>query len=122
MVERGRVGETYLIGGRAERTNIAVVTRIAELVDEIAPPLATGRPRRELVAFVADRPGHDYRYAMDISKIERELGWTPARSFDEGLQQAVDWFVANESWWLPLLGRYGGERLGVAAARRSKKA
>ena len=116
VVERGRVGETYCIGGCAERTNLQIVTRIAELVDALAEPLASGRPRTELISFVADRPGHDFRYAMDISKIERELGWQPSRSPETGLEQTVAWFLANRSWWEPLRERYAGERLGVHKA------
>jgi dTDP-glucose 4,6-dehydratase len=113
VVEQGRIGETYLIGGKAERRNIDVVTAIADLVDELATPLATGERRAGLITFVGDRPGHDYRYAMDVSKIERELGWRPAREFDDGLRETVAWFLANEAWWQPLLKRYRGERLGA---------
>jgi dTDP-glucose 4,6-dehydratase len=113
VVERGRVGETYFIGGCAERTNLEIVTHIAELVDELAGPLPSGRPRTELIAFVVDRPGHDFRYAMDISKIERDLGWRPSHSLESGLRETVAWFLANRSWWQPLRERYTGERLGV---------
>ncbi len=116
VLERGRVGETYFIGGGEERTNLDVVTSIADLVDEMADPLPSGQPRRELIAFVDDRPGHDFRYAMDTSKIERELGWRPSRSFEAGLKETVAWYIANETWWRPLLGRYIGERLGMPAA------
>jgi dTDP-glucose 4,6-dehydratase len=116
VVERGRAGETYFIGGRAERTNLEIVRRIAELVDGMAGPLPSGRPRAELITFVVDRPGHDFRYAMDISKIERELGWRPSRSLESGLRETVAWFLANKSWWQPLRESYGGERLGVARA------
>jgi dTDP-glucose 4,6-dehydratase len=112
VVEDGAAGGTYLIGGRAERRNIDVVQAIAALVDELAPPLSSGMPRAELVTYVADRPGHDFRYAMDISRIERELGWQPRLSFESGLRETVQWFLDNEAWWLPLLGRYNGERLG----------
>jgi len=114
VVERGRPGETYLIGGRAERKNLDVVVAIAALVDELAGPLPSGRPRTELVSFVADRPGHDFRYAMNIDKIEGELGWRPARSFEAALRETVAWFLANRSWWERLGKRYSGERLGVA--------
>ncbi len=113
VVERGRLGETYFIGGRAERTNLDVVTQIADLVDELAGPLPSGRPRRALIAFVEDRPGHDFRYAMDISKIERELGWQPTRSLEDGLRETVAWFLANRAWWEPIRRRYSGERLGM---------
>jgi dTDP-glucose 4,6-dehydratase len=117
VLERGRCGETYLIGGRAERSNLEVVTAVATLVDRLAPPLPERRPRESLIAFVPDRPGHDFRYAMDCSAIERELGWRPAHGFDQGLAATVAWYLANQDWWLPLLGRYGGERLGQVAGR-----
>jgi dTDP-glucose 4,6-dehydratase len=121
VVESGRPGETYMIGGRAERTNIDVVTAIANLVDRYAPPLASGHPRAELITYVSDRPGHDFRYAIDISKTESELGWTPSRSFEDGLDETVRWFLDNEAWWLPLLDRYAGQRLGAAAnAQRAR--
>lgn len=114
VVERGRAGETYFIGGGAERSNLEVVTNIAELVDEMAGPLASGRRRPDLISFVIDRPGHDFRYAMDSSKITRELGWKPARTFESGLRETVAWYLANQSWWQPLMRRYGGARLGAA--------
>jgi dTDP-glucose 4,6-dehydratase len=113
VVERGRPGETYFIGGGAERTNLDVVTRIAELVDALAGPLPSGRRRSELITFVPDRPGHDFRYAMDVSKIERELGWRPSRSFESGLKETVAWYLANASWWQPLMRRHVGARLGT---------
>jgi dTDP-glucose 4,6-dehydratase len=116
LIERGRPGETYLVGGHAERRNIDVVEAIAAIVDELAGPLSSGRPRRELIAFVADRPGHDFRYAMNIDKIERELGWRPTRTFEGGLRQTVSWFLANRAWWEGLSPRYRGERLGMAGA------
>ena len=114
ILERGRPGETYLIGGDAERRNIDVVRAIADFVDEGAPPLPDGRPRSDLIAFVTDRPGHDFRYAADFAKLEGELGWRPTHTFEEGLRQTVDWFLANEAWWGPLLDRYNGDRLGSA--------
>lgn len=113
VLERGTTGETYFIGGGAERTNLDVVKAIAGLVDRIAPALPDGRRRADLITFVADRPGHDFRYAMDASKIARELGWEPSRSFEAGLEETVRWFIDNEAWWRPLRERYGGERLGV---------
>jgi dTDP-glucose 4,6-dehydratase len=122
VVEGGRPGETYMIGGRAERTNIDVVRAIANLVDRHAPPLASGRSRAELITYVSDRPGHDFRYAMDISKIERDLGWTPSRSFEDGLDETVQWFLGNEAWWLPLLDRYAGQRLGAGAMNQRARA
>jgi dTDP-glucose 4,6-dehydratase len=113
VVERGTPGESYNIGGRAERRNLEVVQAICDLVDEFAP-----RPgsRRDLIAYVVDRPGHDLRYAIDASKIERELGWTPQRSFEAGLRETVQWYLANAPWWTAIRsGAYRGERLGVGA-------
>jgi dTDP-glucose 4,6-dehydratase len=112
VMERGRVGETYCIGGRSERTNLSVVEGICDLLDQHAPSL--GHARRELIRFVADRPGHDRRYAIDSAKIEREVGWRPRIDFSEGLAATVAWYVAREDWWGPIrAGRYGGERLGL---------
>ena len=108
---KGRPGETYNIGGRAEMQNIEVVTRICSLVDELRPG---NRPRQELITYVADRPGHDQRYAIDASKIERELGWKPSLTFDTGIRRTVEWYLSEESWWRPILdGRYQGDRLGL---------
>ena len=112
VLERGIPGRTYFIGGGEEKRNLDVVTAIAELVDQMADALPSGRPRVDLITFVRDRPGHDFRYAMDISGIERDLGWRPSRSFAAGLRETVAWFIANESWWRPLHERYAGERLG----------
>ena len=114
VLTNGRVGESYNVGGRAERTNLAVVEAICDLVDE-RRPLADGTSRRSLIAFVTDRPGHDRRYAIDSSKIEDELGWRATQSFETGLAHTVDWFLENEWWWGPIrAGKYGGERLGAA--------
>jgi dTDP-glucose 4,6-dehydratase len=109
----GVVGESYNVGGKAERTNLQVVEAICDVLDE-RRPLADGRKRRELITFVTDRPGHDRRYAIDCSRIERELGWTPSVDFEQGLARTVDWYLANEWWWGPLRERYAGERLGKA--------
>jgi dTDP-glucose 4,6-dehydratase len=114
ILTRGRVGESYNVGGRAERTNLQVVEAICDLLDERVP-LGDGRPRRELIRFVTDRPGHDRRYAIDPAKIENELGWRSAETFDSGLARTIDWYLANDWWWRPLReGSYGGERLGTA--------
>jgi dTDP-glucose 4,6-dehydratase len=111
VVERGRIGETYCIGGRAERRNLQVVETICDLLDQRRP---TGQPRRALIRFVADRPGHDRRYAIDCGKIERELGWRQQQSFETGIAATIDWYLANEWWWRPLReGKYAGERLGL---------
>ena len=114
IVTRGSVGESYNVGGRSERSNLEVVETICDLIDERLP-LHSGRRRRELIEFVTDRPGHDLRYAIDCSKIERELGWRADRSFESGLADAIDWYLANDWWWRPIRdGQYRGERLGVA--------
>ena len=111
IVARGRVGEKYNVGGRNERSNIDVVRRICAILDRLRP---IGRPHESLIAFVADRPGHDLRYAIDASKIERELGWRPIETFDSGIEKTVLWYLENEWWWRPLRDRvYAGERLGV---------
>jgi dTDP-glucose 4,6-dehydratase len=115
VLTRGQVGESYNVGARSERTNLAVVEAICDLVDVRAGALPGGAPRRSLISFVADRPGHDRRYAIDPTRIERELGWAPAYRFEEGLAVTVDWFLANEWWWRPLRARYAGERLGQRA-------
>jgi dTDP-glucose 4,6-dehydratase len=110
-VERGRPGDTYCVGGRSEMRNIDVVHAVCDLLDQRVPAAA---PRRGLIRFVADRPGHDHRYAIDPSKIERELGWRAQESFASGIARTVDWYLANEWWWRPLRAqRYGGERLGL---------
>jgi dTDP-glucose 4,6-dehydratase len=116
VVEHGTVGETYCIGGRAERRNLAVVETICDLLDA-RRPLAGGGPRRGLIRFVTDRPGHDARYAIDCGKIERELGWRQRQSFESGIAATIDWYLANAWWWQPLReGRYAGERLGLLPA------
>jgi dTDP-glucose 4,6-dehydratase len=107
------VGETYAIGGEAEISNLQVVEAICDLLDELAPPLPRGRPRRSLINFVTDRPGHDFRYAMNTSKIKRELGWKQKESFSSGLRKTVQWYIDNNDWWEPLTAQYDGRRLGV---------
>jgi dTDP-glucose 4,6-dehydratase len=111
VVERGKVGETYNIGARNERTNIHVVRAICALLDEIEP--AAGGARERLITFVLDRPGHDRRYAIDPCKIERELGWAPTETFETGLRKTVEWYVNNRRWWQSILERgYRAERIG----------
>ncbi|PQO12742.1 dTDP-glucose 4,6-dehydratase, partial [Shigella flexneri] len=111
----GKVGETYNIGGHNERKNLDVVETICELLEE----LASNKPHgvayyRDLITFVADRPGHDLRYAIDASKIARELGWLPQETFESGMRKTVQWYLANESWWKQVQdGSYQGERLGL---------
>jgi dTDP-glucose 4,6-dehydratase len=113
IVSAGRVGETYLIGGRAERTNLDVVRTICRLLDA-QRPRAGGEPHEALIEFVTDRPGHDRRYAIDPSKTERDLGWTPQETFESGMAKTVAWYLAREDWWRPLRDqKYAGERLGL---------
>ena len=112
IVSDGAVGETYLIGGRAERTNLDVVRTICRLLDERRPRAGGGR-YEDLIEFVSDRPGHDRRYAIDPSKSQRELGWQPEETFESGMGKTIDWYLAREDWWRPLRDkRYAGERLG----------
>jgi dTDP-glucose 4,6-dehydratase len=113
VAEKGQVGENYNIGGWNERRNIDVVKAICGLVDELAPDPAIG-PRESLITYVPDRPGHDLRYAIDASKIKRDLGWTPAETFESGLRKTVAWYLDNRFWWERVRsGVYQGERLGV---------
>ena len=113
VLTQGAVGESYNIGGNQERTNLAVVEAICDALDERRPRESGGK-RRHLITFVTDRPGHDRRYAIDASKIERELGWAPQESFDSGLAKTIDWYLDNEWWWGPIRsGNYAGERLGA---------
>jgi dTDP-glucose 4,6-dehydratase len=113
----GEAGGTYLIGGRAERTNLEVVNAICDLLDE-RRPRPGAESHRALIEFVGDRPGHDRRYAIDPSRIEQALGWRPQESFESGLAKTVDWYLAREDWWRPLRERrYSGERLGASSAR-----
>jgi len=113
VLEGGRAGEVYNIGGDAERENIAVVQAILALVDA-RRPRADGRPRTDLIQYVKDRPGHDRRYAIDASKIQGELGWKPVESFESGLSRTVDWYLDNRTWVGRVSdGSYRGERLGA---------
>jgi len=122
VLSGARAGESYNIGGNAERTNLDVVQSICRLLDEMLPD-SPHRPHRRLITFVADRPGHDQRYAMDITKIRRELGWEPAENFDSGLRKTVSWYLANRWWWEPIWSqRYRGERLGTGGDRPAEKA
>ncbi|GLR46976.1 dTDP-glucose 4,6-dehydratase [Sphingomonas astaxanthinifaciens] len=113
VLTKGVPGESYNVGGRAERTNLQVVEAICDALDARVP-LKDGGSRRDLITFVSDRPGHDRRYAIDCTKIERELGWRPSRSFEDGLGATVDWYLNNRWWWEPLRQAYAGERLGTA--------
>lgn len=134
VVEKGRLGETYNVGGRNERTNLEVVETICGILDELRPREVHGAEREaqgdkdamphapcavpsytDLICFVADRPGHDARYAIDATKLETELGWKAQENFDTGIRRTVQWYIDNEWWWGPLrTARYAGERLGKA--------
>jgi dTDP-glucose 4,6-dehydratase len=111
VLERGRLGETYNIGGRAERRNIDVVGTICGVMDRLTR-CPTRPSHRELITFVSDRPGHDFRYAIDFAKLNNELGWSPKHSFEQGLESTVRWYMDNRGWWEPLISTH------QAAARR----
>jgi len=109
----GRVGEVYNVGGEAERENLTVVERICDLLDE-RRPLADDRKRRSLISFVADRPGHDRRYAIDARQMRSELGWVPKETFESGIARTIDWYLAHQDWCAQIRdGSYRGERLGL---------
>jgi dTDP-glucose 4,6-dehydratase len=114
VVTEGEIGETYNIGGHNEKTNLEVVETICDLLEELAPEKPAGvKNYRDLITFVTDRPGHDVRYAIDASKIERELGWVPEETFETGLRKTVQWYLDNRQWWERVLsGAYRLERLG----------
>ncbi|MFC4726840.1 dTDP-glucose 4,6-dehydratase [Coralloluteibacterium thermophilus] len=115
VLAKGRIGETYNVGGDAERENIEVVRTICRLLDE-RRPREDGQPRSCQIAFVADRPGHDRRYAIDASKLRNELGWRPRHTFEEGIAETVDWYLENQEWVQRILdGSYRLERMGAAA-------
>ena len=113
IATEGRVGESYNVGGRAERTNLEVVETICDLLDT-KRPLGNGGSRRGLITMVSDRPGHDRRYAIDPAKVERELGWSQQESFESGLSKTIDWYLENDWWWRPIREqKYAGDRLGA---------
>jgi dTDP-glucose 4,6-dehydratase len=115
MLTKGTPGHKYNIGGRSERTNLAVVRTICDILDELD---SAGAPRDGLISHVPDRPGHDRRYAINPSKLENELGWQAQETFETGLRKTVLWYLENGWWWRPLRERvYGGQRLGLVAAR-----
>ncbi len=117
VLDAGQVGATYNVGGNAERENLTVVKTICALLDA-RQPLAGGKPRESLIGFVKDRPGHDRRYAIDSSKLQRELGWHPSQSFESGIAQTVDWYLGHQAWVRRVLdGSYRMERLGGMGAR-----
>ena len=104
VFERGEPGETYNVGGNAERRNIDVVKNICSVLDRVQPR-PDGVPYEQQITFVADRPGHDQRYAIDASTIRRELGWSPSKTFEEGIELTVQWFLDNRAWWQDILAR-----------------
>lgn len=110
VATEGEIGETYNIGGHNEKANLTVVETLCDLLQELVPQ---EHSYRELITFVTDRPGHDVRYAIDASKIERELGWKPEETFETGLRKTVEWYLSNETWWKRVQdGSYQGQRLG----------
>ena len=116
VVTQGKIGETYNIGGFNEKQNIEVVRTICELLEELAPNKPQGVAHyADLITHVTDRAGHDVRYAIDASKIQRELGWTPQETFESGIRKTVQWYLDNQAWWQRVLdGSYKLERLGNA--------
>lgn len=117
VLERGRLGHTYNVGGNAERRNIDVVHAICDAMDALVSP-ARGGSHRDLIESVPDRPGHDYRYAIDFSKLNRELGWSPSHTFESGLKATVKWYLKNRDWWQPLLSEHNASaRRGLTAKR-----
>jgi dTDP-glucose 4,6-dehydratase len=113
VLERGEVGETYNVGGRNERTNLHVVETICDLLDDLAP--SADGPHRRLISFVTDRPGHDRRYAIDASKLERELGWHAEENFESGIEKTVRWYIGQKAWWQAILERgYAATRVGLS--------
>lgn len=115
VIQNGAPGETYCVGGDCERSNIDVVRMLCSLVDELAPG-SDRPPAEQLITFVKDRPGHDQRYAMDISKIGKDIGWRPQETFESGMRKTVGWYLENRDWWQNILdSRYAGERLGQKA-------
>ncbi len=114
VFETGKPGETYNIGGNAERKNIEVVAAICSILDR-RQPRADGKTYAEQISYVTDRPGHDHRYAIDASKICAELNWTPSVTFEQGIEQTVAWYLENQDWWRDILdARYSTQRLGVS--------
>jgi dTDP-glucose 4,6-dehydratase len=118
VLTQGRPGESYNIGGAGERTNLDIVTAVCALLDEMLPA-SPHRPHDALITFVADRPGHDRRYAMDATKLRSELGWRPRETVESGLRQTVRWYLDNRWWWEPIWReRYSGTRLGNGTPAR----
>lgn len=116
LIEKGDLGESYNVGARCERTNRAIVHDLCDLLDRLSPQTSK-TSHRDAIRYVTDRPGHDFRYAINPAKIEREIGWHPRETYNSGLEKTVRWYLANEQWWLPLRqSRYDGDRLGLLGA------
>ncbi|SEJ21685.1 dTDP-glucose 4,6-dehydratase [Sphingomonas sp. OV641] len=114
VFERGELGRTYNVGGFNEKQNIEVVHTICAILDQLRPR-ADGKPYADQITSVADRPGHDKRYAIDATRIEQELGWRPEETFETGIEKTVRWYLDNEAWWRPIVERGAAQRRGVAA-------
>ena len=120
ITAKGRLGQTYNVGGNNERTNLEVVHTICDVVDDLT---GTTESSRDLIEFVTDRPGHDQRYAIDATKLETELSWAADENFDTGIRKTIEWYLSNEAWWASLRkGVYKGERLGLSALKTAGKA
>ena len=115
LLKRGKPGDKYNFGGDCERSNLTVVELICDILDRIVP---SAQPRRSLITFVKDRPGHDLRYAIDASHAKHDLGWSPRETFESGLERTVQWYIEHKEWWGPLRQSYGGERLGLLQAAK----
>jgi dTDP-glucose 4,6-dehydratase len=115
VFEKGEPGRTYNVGGNNEKQNLEVVRSLCAILDELRPR-QIGRSYADQITFVADRPGHDKRYAIDASRIRDELGWTPSETFETGIRKTVEWYLGNEAWWRPIVEhRQADQRRGLAA-------
>jgi dTDP-glucose 4,6-dehydratase len=120
LCQRGEPGERYVVGGRNEKSNLEVVYAICDHLNRLRPR-DDGLSHRSAIRFVEDRPGHDFRYAIDPGKIERDLGWRATETFETGIAKTVEWYLSHDDWWMPLrLKRYSGERLGLPSAKVSE--
>ncbi|AIF53714.1 dTDP-glucose 4,6-dehydratase [Pelosinus sp. UFO1] len=118
VLEKGRIGETYNIGGHNEKSNLEIVHKICDLLDK-EKPKDNGKSYRDQITFVTDRPGHDRRYAIDATKIKNELGWVPAETFESGIEKTIKWYLSNSAWCLHVCdGSYRGERLGLISEEK----